>query len=240
MKARVSILAIAAAATSMGASAQMNDGTYTYIGNNPGGEPSVKQILQNYYGGSWSTAPGSSYSNGGITATRLDDYGGGKTALGAVLLGSDQRFSSGLTSFKLISKNAGDTSAIGWLDDTHGGTFHQLFNDTGNIGATTTAMLSKSVRFEFDDKSTGTKWTTRVSDNVSDHVAYDQMITYRISGLNTTDNVYLMFFEDRIGKCNADYDYNDAVMEIRTCAVPAPASLSLLSASGLLARRRRR
>lgn len=242
MKLRMMVLAACAAAGAFHAAADpMNDGTYSYIFSSYGaGEPTVMKILQNYYGGTWSGSA-TNYSNGALSATRLKDYGAVASVLGnSAIAGNDQSFSSDSTTFKLISKNAGDSSSIGWLDDAAGGAYHELFADTGAIGASVTANLSSNFRIQLHDKSKNTTFTTRASDNVKSGVAYDQMITYRINGLQTTDAVYVMCFEDLIGQNSSDYDFNDAVVEMRTNSVPAPASLALLSASGILARRRRR
>lgn len=220
--------------------------TYSTVNEPPKPEElNHAEILSMIYGGTFTPA-GVHYSNGGVTATRVVDFGqGGPLEL---FCGSpqvpDQVWTGGPASLVARAKYAGDNAAFGWRDDTSGGAFQELLN-TATLDVPVAFSGSSSFRWALNDLRTGRNFTSRVSDNLSNPAdlsssTHDQMVAYQISGLDTNDCVWVLFWEDRIeGQDFDDYDFNDAVIEVR--AVPTPGSLALLGMGGaLMARRRRR
>jgi len=84
-------------------------------------------------------------------------------------------------------------------------------------------------------------FTSDPSDNIgADDLGHDQLVTYLVQGApNTTGVTWLLFWEDRItGQDRADYDFNDAVIEINVA--PEPSALGLAASLVLLFLRRGR
>jgi hypothetical protein len=219
---------------------------FTTVKPAPGSEKNHQQILGLTYGGSFLLNEGSTptYSNGSLTFTRVDDSG-----LGGVLAivtsdtapTDDQRWSAGdavgPTTVIARAKYAGDSHVFGWIDDTRGSAGFQSLIGTTTFNSPVTVNLTSSFRWALKDTTTNKTWTSRNSDNLSDGKSYDQMTTYRVTGAGITQPTYLLFWEDRIGG-GADYDYNDAVIEITAVPAPGGAGLALLGAAGLLRRKR--
>ncbi len=73
-------------------------------------------------------------------------------------------------------------------------------------------------------------FTSDGRDNIgADQQGHDQLVTYLVQGApNTTGTTWLLFWEDRItGQDRADYDFNDAVIEVNV--VPEPSALGLVA-----------
>jgi hypothetical protein len=65
------------------------------------------------------------------------------------------------------------------------------------------------------------------------------MVTYRVTGLDTYETVWLLFWED-LPKNSSDLDYNDLVVEIRALPEPATLAWSTMGALVMLFGYRRR
>lgn len=226
----------------LGASSAIADATYTPVFPNAS-ELTHPQFLHNIYGGSW-TAAGNDYTNGGLTAVRIADFGFSgqlSPATGASIGVTDEAWAGSSIMLTARSKSAGDNSRFGWIDDTTSSTFTPLFN-TGAIGASATIIASSDFRWALKDDTMNTLFTSRASDNIDGNgAARDQLVTYKINGLETGESVYLLCWEDRItGFGSADYDYNDSVVELRASAVPTPGAAGLLGLAGAIGLRRRR
>ncbi len=222
-------------------------GAFTTVKPAPGSELNHQQILNNVYGGGFLAleGPNPAFSNGVLTFTRVNDSG-----LGGVLTvvtndttpTDDQRWAIGAATGPATviarAKYAGDNHTFGWFDDTQGEPVYQSLGSTGTFDVPVQVNLSSSFRWALHDTTKNTIWTSRQSDNVaSDSTSYDQMTTYRVTGAGVTQPTFLLFWEDRIGK-SADYDYNDAVIEIT--AVPAPGAAGALALTPLALFRRKR
>lgn len=233
------VLALGAAASAHGA--------FTTVNGAPGGELNHLQILNNVYGGGFLAleGPTPAFSNGSLTFTRINDSG-----LGGVLTivtsdtsaTDDQRWSvgdaTGPATVIARAKYAGDSHTFGWIDDTQGEPVYQSLGSTSTFNVPVMVNLSSDFRWALHDTTTGSMWTSRSSDNLDNHGnARDQMVTYRVTGAGVTQPTFLLFWEDRIGG-GADYDYNDAVVELT--AVPAPGAVGLAGLGALAFTRRRR
>ena len=233
---------VSASALALAAAPALADPSFTTVTPHPS-ELNHHQILKNIYGGTWSPV-GRDYTSGGLSAVRVADFGFAsplEASSGASSGVNDQTWAGQSIMLTARSKNAGDNSQFGWIDDTQANpAFVPLFN-TGSIGASSTIVGSASFRWALKDLTMNTLFTSRASDNIdTKSIARDQLVTYRINGLNTSEAVYLLCWEDRIyGKGSADYDYNDSVVELRATLVPAPGAMAIFGLAGLAARRRR-
>ncbi len=195
-------------------------------------EETHAQILSHVYGGTFNLTDSVSYSNGPITAQRVDDE-------------FDRFFNSGPYNAQAQAVFAWRSQTFGYLPGESGGSFHTLITVTGsdyNVQGTAEDIdLDGIIRFARWDRDYLV--TTRPLDN-SDGL--DHVVTYQIQGLDTNETVLMLFFEDSPASDRyADFDYNDLVVEVRFLGdvnVPEPASLGLMAAPAfmLLARRTRR
>lgn len=228
------------------AAASSANAAFTNVQPAPGGEKNHQQILGLVYGGSFvlNEAASPTYSNGNLTFTRVNDAG-----LGGVLAvvtndatpTDDQHWSignaTGPATVIARSKYAGDNHTFGWIDDTQAEPSYQSLGSTSTFNVPVAVNLSSNFRWALNDTSMNTIWTSRASDNVVSGEGHDQMTTYRVTGPSITQPTFLLFWEDRIGG-GADYDYNDAVIEITAVPAPSVAGLGAIGALGLLRRKR--
>lgn len=147
----------------------------------------------------------------------------------------DTNWQDGVVDVRVTAKIAGDSHTFGWYNDASASGFQSITTTTvGNM--VDGVSLSSSFRWGLDT-SQGMNLT---SDGSLSNGGLDQMVTYRVFQ-NGLFYGWLLAWEDRVGD-GADYDYNDAWLEIAVLAtVPSPlaggmAGLGLL---GLGARRRR-
>lgn len=129
------------------------------------------------------------------------------------------------------AKYAGQNQSFGWDQGALDGTnYTELLTDAdiGDPGV----YVATSGDFLWGLKSTGSLgnylWWSNQSLNYD---GKDHMVTYKIEGLNTGYEVYLLFFEDlptydRKQCPLADWDYNDFVVEVSQ--VPEPTSIAIL------------
>jgi len=210
---------------------------FTSIQPPTGGEASHAEVFQSFYGGTFNSDGSLNFSNGDITATRIEDTGpiniitldtGNGSAVG------DEFFAG--TSVFVIPRlgEAMDETGLGFINGD--GSFTPVA-PTNDINQLFTATLSGVTRFALANSTTGAVITSSLADNVD---GLDHMVTYHItSDSELFGNRWVILFEDRLdGELGFDLDYNDAVFEI--IAVPSPASAIALSLLAIPAARRRR
>jgi hypothetical protein len=206
---------------------------FTEIGKGRKAEANQEQILEHTYGGNF-VANGANFSNGSVTATRVDD-------------GNDAVFSSTeITSARTVAAFAKRKQAFGYFGGSSGGAFQKLFDVSGtsgfDVGGTADGLgsvLDGSIRFSRSEKLTKA-FSSLASENRDGR---DHMITYKVTGLEgQTNPVYLMFWEDKWGR-RSDFDFNDLVVEVKGASgepllIPLPAAawsgLGSLAGLGML------
>jgi len=217
------------------------------------GELSHQAIIQGIYGGSFAGSGLNMVGSGassGIVATRMEDFGaGGPMNLVSGGAGfDDQMWTDGIAVTTAQAKYASLNQNLFYRDST--GT-HHLFQATGSgfLSGVTSQQFTVAGNFDwirstyhFGDIPFGSRtWSSVESRNHygDPGPGLDHMVTYKITGLNTTDTVWLMFWEDLsgpLGYCDsgqmADRDFNDLVVEVRARAVPLPGAV-MLGAIGL-------
>ena len=210
---------------------------FTHVKAPPDAELSHAAILSYAYGGSFA-AGGKGFTNGSITATRLDDVA---DALGGTA--SDQCWDGDLVSARAIGRWAGYEQKLGVVDGESGdGTFHELLTAVGdgvNVTGAAKARKMGGKGYRFARGGGGERMTSLAADNLG---GVDQMVSYRIDGLGGTEGVdtYLLCFEDLGPGTNSDWDYNDLVVEVTTAeptVVPLPpavwSALTVLLTGGI-------
>ena len=200
-----------------------------------------------FYGGTFVGAAWGAlqYTNGTVTATRVDDFGVNNSSLalfgGAPGQANDQAWHDGTTLAVARARYARYTQEFGWnrLSDLGGGNyalnggFNSLFtvdanaNNMINPPQSTTGPFHLSSLFAFARRGNG-PGSPQYSVETLNGDQRDHMITYQITGLGRP--TWLLFFEDTLGTRGADWDYNDLVVELGV--VPAP-SATLLGAMGV-------
>lgn len=206
----------------------------TNIYSTPSDEKSHVDILDNIYGGSfspsWSYPGASSYTNGSVTATRIDDYGIGNPlnlVFGVPGVADDKIWTDGIALLTVAARFAAYSQEFGY--DTGSG-YTKVFDVEGSgflvDGSGTVDFLPGST-WNWVRSGYGGTWYSDPSNN-SDYL--DHMITYQITGLNDDFTTWLVFWEDLKGnksKCGSDRDFNDMVVEIKAMVVPAPGAVLL-------------
>jgi len=234
-------------------------GNYSAVGQRSAGatEASFAQILSHMYGGSFAGANGMAYgdtryTNGsGVTVSRVQDFGvGSPLDLGNDSYGGadDQLFvSDGSMNVSTRAVFAGYEQSFGVYDGTLSGrsSADTLFNVTGTgfaaSGSADNVNLGSSFGFM---RSGGTGSQYSVASHNYDR--RDHMLAYEITGLNSNEKTWLVFFEDKFyGERDFDFDFNDLVVEVRTAApIPTPAAAGLgvigLGMAGWVARREKK
>ncbi|MBX3352685.1 MAG: DUF4114 domain-containing protein [Phycisphaeraceae bacterium] len=251
-------MAVVAAAGVSGAALGAND--YSFVHAAPGGELGHASILNLVYSGaansgaftsfgalsSTSQKNGSSlvtaqgYQSSALTFVRIQDRGGvSPLHLNGINwgVGQDKNWADGVVDVRVEAKYAGDSHVFGWHNDAGDGSFQAIAPTTP--GTTVDQVsLSTAFRWGLKDTTTGKSYT---SDETTNHGGLDQLVTYAMFDTASSKMLgWLLFWEDRHGS-GADYDYNDAVVEVRLIAVPTPMAAGL-GAAGMLAigaRRRR-
>ncbi|MCX5671546.1 MAG: hypothetical protein NTU94_09545 [Planctomycetota bacterium] len=212
------------------------------------GETNFVQILNHIYGGSFVGASfgGPSYTNGSVTATRVDDFviQGSNRVPGSnvdVVTGgpglptTDQVWDDGFTSAVAEARFAGYSQKFGYFEGASGVSYTPLFDVTGSdfdvTGSAALDMTGHTWRWVRDGDNG--QQSSLQTDNVSNA---DHLLTYRITStdpkFNDGQTTWLLFWEDLNPNCKdnlyrykLDSDFNDLVVEIR--AVPAPAAIGL-------------
>lgn len=193
-----------------------------------------------------------------VTVTRVADGGMG-TINPFVLLdpaanANDTTFRDGVVESQLRARYAGFQQQFGWMNGASTGApvlsgpasdvFNPLLTVTGNnnqvfLGDELTTVFSSEFRFARRTPAAGAP----VTSNPADQGGFDQMVLFRVEGLQGLGNsrMYVLFFEDSVR--TGDYDYNDLVVELVVAPLPSAAwagigSLGLLGAGAAFRRRR--
>lgn len=175
-------------------------------------EASTAQILSHQYGGSFNTA-GSGFSNGTITATRIDDL-------------NDVAWVGDLLTLNTVASFSRSEQSVGLSLGKSGGSYQSLFtvSDFGYLPSNPLAIDTSGQFFRFVLDNAGT--SLRSSSLDTENPFGDQLITYRIDGLEGGRPKYLLFWEDApIG--NSDRDYNDLVVEASFAGNGGPTAVPL-------------
>lgn len=212
------------------------------------GEASQASILSHVYGGSFAPATqgAASYTNGTITATRVDDRlpgGGPGNNLGLVdgvpgLPTTDQLWHDGIAFTSAVAKFAAFSQEFGYDD---GGGYVKLFDvavtgPTGyDVDGDASHHFADGVPWDWARSGQG---GTYYSSNARNGDGLDHMITYQITGAsrNPFETVWLLLWEDLRGPLggsgHSDRDFNDLAVEVRATVVPVPGAM-LLGVMGL-------
>lgn len=235
---------------------------FTPINPPPIGEDTHQAIFNEVYGGDF-VPSGLNFTNGNITAIRVEDYADEGpnplmpmnvvTAFGL----DDQLWLAGYQFASAEAKFAAFGQNFGYFEGTDSTTYVKLFDQTGyafDVGgeADLTALSGKLLRWARGGEDRVV--SSRMSDNAD---GQDHMVTYFIqeggspngeilTGATLPETVkWLIFFEDKFeGEYKYDFDFNDLVVEITatriTGNIPEPTSLAGLMGGALLGLRCRR
>lgn len=252
-------MAVVALACVSGVAMGAND--YSFVHGAPGGELGHGAIMNLVYSsaansgaftafgslGSTSQKNGAAmttpqgFQSSALTFVRVQDRGGvSPLHLNGMNWGAgqDQRWADGVVDVRVEAKYAGDSHVFGWHDDTGSGAFQAIASTTPGT-LVEQVSLSTAFRWGLKDTTTGKSFTSDETTNLS---GLDQLVTYAMLDSSSSKLLgWLLFWEDRHGS-GADYDYNDAVIEVRLIAVPTPmgAGLAGVGLVALGSRRRRR
>jgi len=215
--------------------------SFTTVQSPSSGELSHGEILGDLYGGVWSlNSDGLTLSNGDLTAQRVADSITNPASVGSGFgpTGDDQLWRSGAGTVTARAVQAADQHTFGVIGAS--GAFVGL-TDTRAFGTSVEVDQDSEFRWALRDRSTNTTLTSVTGDNARPwRSARDQLVTYSILGLDDRQDTWLLFWEDRAKgfKQWSDYDFNDAVIEVK--AVPTPGALGVLALSGAFGATRRR
>ncbi len=192
------------------------------------GELGLADILSGVYGGTF-VASGNDFTNGTVSAIRVNDD-------------LDQLFPTNTYSASAKAVYADFGQRFGYLPGADGSTYVNLFDVDGDGFAVTGAASDVDIDGPFRFARNGDLGLVATSDPADNPDAADHLVTYLIDGLDTTDSVAILAFEDRVA---FDFDFNDLVVEVTTpgaTVIPSPAALGggLMLLTGLVARRRRK
>ncbi|QOV87324.1 hypothetical protein [Humisphaera borealis] len=175
-------------------------------------EATTEQILSHQYGGSF-TALGNGFTNGSVTATRIDDL-------------NDVAWKGDLMTLNAIASFSRSQQSVGLLLGKSGGGYEHLFavNQFGYLPAASTTVDTSGDFFRFVLDNGGTN--LRSSSLTTENPFGDQLVTYQIDGLGKGPSRYLLFWEDApIG--NSDQDYNDLIVEASFAGNGGPTAVPL-------------
>lgn len=180
------------------------------------------------------------YQSSAMTFVRIQDRGGvSPLHLNGInwSAGQDMNWADGVVDVRVEAKYAGDSHVFGWHNDATDGAF-QAITPTTPGSTVDNLSLSTAFRWGLKDTTTGKSFTSDETGNLG---GLDQLVTYAMFDNSSQAMLgWVLFWEDRHGS-GADYDYNDAMVEIRLIAVPTPmaAGLGFIGLAGVAARRRR-
>ncbi len=194
----------------------------------PVAEKTQQQIFNQVYGSGFTLqGDGVSYSNGAITATRINDTGSP----------NDQIWSGTVTNATAEAVWAGYQQTFGYYPNSSGGSFTPLFTANGTESFSVTGSVSNPslpATFRFGSSNQAGADSSLPSDNFD---GKDHMISYQITGLGGNTPTYMLFFEDRGNTgSNPDFDFNDLVVQLQTSpsSVPEPGTLMVVAGGALL------
>ncbi len=223
---------------------------FTPVNPPPYGDDTHREVLSVVYGGNFQPVPGTlDLSNGSLVAVRIDDYQQSvptgpeqiaPTNLVGGPMGSDDQFWQ--ADFRLASAEAifgVYRQEFGYFDGISGGNYVKLFDQTGygyNVdGSADLSSLSGHV-LRWARGGENRVLSSLPSDNAD---GLDHMVTYRIDGLADARNLgmstWVLMWEDKYPwEQNADFDYEDMVVQIKAMPIPEPTMAGLLLAGALL------
>ena len=199
---------------------------------------SHEAIFENFYGGDFVQTGGNllSFTNGSITATRVDDDDDQTFTLGTFNAIEIASFAALSQTFGYKPGEAGTGGMLIELLDVAGGENDDPANIT--VGPVMTEGPIRFVR----SGANGMTGSSAPSENAG---GADRLVTYAISGPGISDPTFGLFFEDR-KPGGSDEDFNDLVVIVSAdpfTVVPTPsaafAGLGLLGLVGLRRRRNR-
>jgi len=210
---------------------------YVAVGTPKAGEPTHAAIFEAYYtpGVAWigsdlRTGQMVDYTNGSWTALRVEDSGlGGLVDPLAVALTFDDQVWRGakfivnaVAAFEKKPKFGYDL-----LNDALGPqTLFKVRGKKFNVAGSATLLLMPGDSLGWTLQSKNSLWSTQASANPG---GLDRVVTYRIFGPNDNIARWMLFFEGK----DADWDYNDLVVEVT--AVPDVHTVLLLLLTAPLA-----
>jgi len=198
----------------------------TPIGNPPSGEATIVNLLDNIYGSGFSGGQNNaSYTNGAITATRVDDD-------------TDQWWNDASITAVAKARFAGYGQSFGYNSGSGEVTLFSISGSgyavTGSASVNLTGDTWQWIRTGVEDGH----WSSVESNNYDQQ---DHMITFLITGLNTDLTTFMLCWEDKTWQTGSDWDYNDMVIEVQAQTVPVPGAILLgllgLGATGMKLRR---
>jgi hypothetical protein len=209
------------------------------------GEDSHAQILSHIYGGNFSAVGSLNFSNGLITAQRVEDFvaregnpTGGEDA-------SDQTWRAAFTNAVAEARFAAFQQEFGYFPGSSGGSYIPLFPVVGagyGVSGEATIPLLSNTLLRWGRGGENGIFSSKIADNTDN---LDHMVTYQIleeqgtSGGGVESFRWLVLWEDiRDNEPFEDFDFNDLVVEIT--AIPEPTSVAALGLVSLLGLRRRR
>lgn len=172
--------------------------------------------------------PAVDWTNGTLTAIRLDDSGLGGVLdvnVGGAGSADDSRWSGGPVTARALARFADYDQEFGYARGS--GQFTKLFDVSGYgfaVSGSAGLTLPAGKTWYWGRAGDGQTWFSKPARN-SDHE--DHLVTYQITGLNDGLNHWMLFWEDfdHLG----DKDYNDLVVGL-TAPVPEPAAVLLVAA----------
>lgn len=191
------------------------------------GEASHGDIFAHWYGGTFVLqANGRDFSNGSVTAIRIDDS-------------LDTLFTTDGFDATARAVFADFSQTFGYLPGPSGGSFVSLFDVVSDGYAAAGSAAGVVINGEFRFARDGNKGVLASSLPADNADLIDHLVTYRVTGLG---NPVLMLFWEDLHAAGSDFDYNDLVVEVNGARiVPTPAAVGAglaMMTVGLLRRRR--
>ncbi len=228
-------------------------GSFSPIGGPGNHEDGQGLILGHVYGGVFSKL-GVDYSNGNVTAHRIDDALASNGVLGLIDgapgVAADQVWHDGFTSALATARFAALSQSFGFFTGTSGGSYTNLFDVSGSgyaVSGSATLADMRGLTWRWGRTGGGTGPHSSLITSNADGL--DHLVSYRIDGLTDGYTTWMLFWEDRNilpGQPASDHDYNDLVIELKASAgtptvlAPEPAGVALAWTALACLRRRRR
>jgi hypothetical protein len=166
-----------------------------------------------------------SYTNGTITAARLDDD-------------TDQWWNDASITAVAKARFAGYGQSFGYNSGSGPVALFSISGSDYDVSGSASVNLTGETWQWVRTGETEGPWSSVESLN-SDKT--DHMITFLITGLNTDLTTLLLCWEDKTFQTGSDWDYNDMVIEVQAQTVPVPGAILLgllgFGATGLKLRR---
>jgi hypothetical protein len=160
------------------------------------------QYFQLAFTGAW-RAKGTNYTNGKLTATRINDR-------------ADINWSGNIDSASVVGAFALNSEQFGFLPGTSGGSYQNLFSINGNGSSVTGGVGATAMPATYRLARTGDDGNVFSSDPLNNKDFRDHMITYQIKGIPgqpAGEKTYVVFWEDTPG-VTSDFDFNDLIVEV--------------------------